>query len=84
MSTGIQRYGADSEGEFLGESFGDKEDLDRFKIPISGVSRRVDPFLLNNSLEYDVDEVRKRYGHIALKGVKQCFSSFLITDSLHF
>lgn len=34
---------ADSEGEFLGESFGDKKDLDRFKIPISGVSRGVKP-----------------------------------------
>lgn len=45
---GMQRYGADSEGEFLGESFGDKEDLDRFKIPIFGVSRGVDPFLLSS------------------------------------
>lgn len=37
----------DSEGEFLRESFGDKEDLDRFKIPISGVSRGVDHLLFS-------------------------------------
>lgn len=30
---------ADSEEEFFGESFDDKEDLDRFKIPISEVFR---------------------------------------------
>lgn len=34
---------ADSEGEFLGESLDDKEDLDRFKIPISGGFSRGEP-----------------------------------------
>lgn len=76
----MRRYGTDSEEEFLG----DKEDLDRFKVPISGVSCEVDPSLLGNPLRHDVDEVGKRYRHIALKGVKQCFSSSLITDPLFY
>lgn len=69
-STGMRRYGTDSEEEFLG----DKEDLDRFKIPISGVSCEADPSLLGNSLKYDIDEVDKRYRHIALKTVFLKFS----------
>jgi len=57
------------EGDFLDESFGNKEDLDRFKIPISGFSQ--DLFLSTNPpFEYDIDEVGKCYEHIALKGVK--------------
>lgn len=70
---------ADSEGEFLGESFDDKEDLDRFKIPISGVSRGVNPPSATAApLGEHGDEVEKRCWHIALKGVKQCLSNILV------
>lgn len=57
-STSMWLYGTVCEGEFLNEFFGDKEDLDRFKIPISGVSRGVDPFLPTNPLEYDATSTK--------------------------
>lgn len=72
----MRRYGTDSEEEFLG----DKEDLDRFKIPISGVSCEVDPSLLGNPLKYDIDEVGKRYRHRVKRG-KTVFLKFSYNKS---
>jgi len=71
-----------------GERFDDKEDLDRFKIPISGflarwtvVSPRPCPRPLPlpvDILGCGVDEAGKRCWHIALKGVKQRFSNLSV------